>query len=507
MKLPTSRAVVGIAVLSLGLSGCGLDQHPAYSTNVKYGLRTDPIVRDQLKLGDERFEPDRPGLMPIMKLEDFRDPDHPYYPKSEAIDDKVLRDPRAVPMEQRKEMEDYLEVMFGTPAAPKVNAKEAGLDEKAIAELKLDDATLAMGSTRYRIHCLHCHGVPGDGRGPTARWINPHPRDFRSGMFKFASVDRTAAPNRPPSRADLVRTLRQGIEGTAMPTFNLLSDDELESLVSYVIHLSVRGHVELTLFKEIFEPDPGNKNALRLAMDQNDKKEDIKANVKDYTKQYVKDGWLVANNPDKAIKVAPYPFDEKDPEYYTKILPASVKRGQEIFIKTISQETREQFGKKLMDRMNADKKFAAAESGALAAAEAQAVDAAKAKAGKELSAEEQAKIKEAAKKSHFETKANNLLTSPNCVNCHADYGRQAKYRYDLWGTLVRPNNLTLGVLRGGKRPVDIYYRVHSGITGSLMTPFGDSPFKGNEDYLWDVVNFVSVLPYPGMREKLGVKID
>ena len=39
----------------------------------------------------------------------------------------------------------------------------------------------------------------------------------------------------------------------------------------------------------------------------------------------------------------------------------------------------------------------------------------------------------------------------NCVSCHTDYGRQAKFRFDDWGTLVRPNNFTNGVFRGGKR--------------------------------------------------------
>lgn len=103
-------------------------------------------------------------------------------------------------------------------------------------------------------------------------------------------------------------------------------------------------------------------------------------------------------------------------------------------------------------------------------------------------------------------KAQSVLSGAKCVQCHVDYGRQAKFKYDEWGTLVRPNNLTLGVYRGGKRPVDIYYRVHSGIPGSEMLPFANT-FKDNERYLWDVVNFVTVLPYPNMRNQLGIKID
>jgi hypothetical protein len=97
-----------------------------------------------------------------------------------------------------------------------------------------------------------------------------------------------------------------------------------------------------------------------------------------------------------------------------------------------------------------------------------------------------------------------------CVSCHIDYGRQAKFRSDGWGTLTRPNNLTLGIYRGGRRTIDIYNRVHSGINGSGMASFG-KVFKRDEkaktDSLWDVVNFVRVLPYPGMRRDLGVHLD
>jgi hypothetical protein len=57
----------------------------------------------------------------------------------------------------------------------------------AVKNLKLDPDTLARGSSLYRLQCLHCHGLSGNGRGPTAAWVNPHPRDYRSGVFKFTS--------------------------------------------------------------------------------------------------------------------------------------------------------------------------------------------------------------------------------------------------------------------------------------------------------------------------------
>jgi mono/diheme cytochrome c family protein len=89
-----------------------------------------------------------------------------------------------------------------------------------------------------------------------------------------------------------------------------------------------------------------------------------------------------------------------------------------------------------------------------------------------------------------------IFTSPsrgNCVSCHIDFGRQSKFRYDDWGTLVRPANLTAGIYRGGRRPLDHYYRVRLGIPPSGMT------LPNIEDWeRWDVVNFVQALPYPQM---------
>jgi hypothetical protein len=79
-----------------------------------------------------------------------------------------------------------------------------------------------------------------------------------------------------------------------------------------------------------------------------------------------------------------------------------------------------------------------------------------------------------------------------CVTCHFDFGRQAQFRYDAWGTLTRPNNLTAGVYRGGRRPVDLYWRVAGGINPCEM------PKNDDETVVWDIVNFVQALPYPQM---------
>jgi mono/diheme cytochrome c family protein len=151
-----------------------------------------------------------------------------------------------------------LKPIFGTPAHPKVNVSQAGLDLPDDPELAgLDETTLAEGSRLYRRFCIHCHGIVGDGRGSTGRWLNPPPRDFRTIWFKFRSTYDPSGALALPSREDLKRTIRQGIPGASMPSFALLSEDELEALVSYVIHLNIRGRTEHALGRILLEsPSP-----------------------------------------------------------------------------------------------------------------------------------------------------------------------------------------------------------------------------------------------------------
>ena len=69
--------------------------------------------------------------------------------------------------------------------------------------------------------------------------------------------------------------------------------------------------------------------------------------------------------------------------------------------------------------------------------------------------------------------------------------------FDNWGNIVKPRNLTTGVFRGGRRPIDIYRRIHSGIKGTPMQAFGTTL---KEEQIWDVVNYVLSIPF---EEKQG----
>ena len=216
---------------------------------------------------------------------------------------KYFIDPNLLAPKDRQALESALEKLFGTPAHPIVGE----LEDSDRELLKLSKETLAEGSKLYRQNCLHCHGKAGDGRGPTARWVNPHPRDYRQGAFKFESVDQTRI-SRPPHRDDLLRTLTMGIEGTAMPTFALLPLNQREALASYVIHLSLRGRAEYRFFTEGCTFDAGKKTLTYEDPSGNDRP------IAEYIAElHSSNVGLWVGSQSAKIKVEPYPYARRKP--------------------------------------------------------------------------------------------------------------------------------------------------------------------------------------------------
>jgi len=92
------------------------------------------------------------------------------------------------------------------------------------------------GRTIYFQRCSFCHGLLGDGEGPAAKYLDPRPRDFTLGTFKF----RTTQSGELPTNADLFRTVSRGLPGTAMQAFdsdlikNGLSEEERWQVISYI---------------------------------------------------------------------------------------------------------------------------------------------------------------------------------------------------------------------------------------------------------------------------------
>ena len=161
----------------------------------------------------------------------------------------VLQESRGVdPSNVAMDASIVTERLFGTPGQPRVldQFSESGLlDPEQLAR-----AAGAVSSEKdgrhlglYREHCVVCHGLAGSGTGPASQLQNPYPRDFRHGVFKWKSTDRSARP----TRDDLHELIVRGVPGTAMPSFRLLDEEDIKGLVDYVIFLSIRGEFERRL--------------------------------------------------------------------------------------------------------------------------------------------------------------------------------------------------------------------------------------------------------------------
>jgi mono/diheme cytochrome c family protein len=285
---------------------------------------------------------------------------------------------------------------------------------------------LKHGRRLYMEHCMHCHGVSGDGNGPTAPYLNPLPRDYRLGVFKFKSTK----PPEKITRDDLARTIKYGIPGTYMPSFLLLTEDELHDIIEYVRWLAMRGEVEEKAVTELkFD---FSKNAIDAREESGEPEEEIEASIEE----------AVANMP-------------------------------ELFDTTAGD---------LADNW----KNAGEESSLIVPAIARVPDTPESRArGRKFFLEK-------------------------CTNCHGHVGRgngamTTDYQkneatgefyprpglYNAWGDPVKPRNLTKGIYRGGRRPIDIYRRIYGGIEASKMPNFASTP----PETIWDTVNYVLHIPF------------
>lgn len=287
------------------------------------------------------------------------------------------------------------------------------------AALKLDDQTLERGSVVYRRWCMQCHGPTGAGNGEHAIELAAMPRDYRQGIFKFITAfptpgqpGRELSPKGKPRREDLKRTVRNGLDGSMMPAFSALTEQELEDLISYVIHLSVRGETEFATMARAMQPgddpDPEGPELEWLL---------------------VKNLLVVLNNWGLAAR-SPIPVP---PE------------------RTHSDTDR------LLSAFRGYKYYNSADFG--------------------------------------------------CAACHINFGREPALKWDLWGTVVQPRNLPLGVYRGGRRGEDLYSRIYGGIYPSGMPAFQDKLASGpsypdRPDKIWNIVHFLQALADPTTRQKL-----
>ncbi len=353
--------------------------------------------------------------------------------------------------------------LFGTPDEPKW--PECLLEDEELARL-VDSERLyqAGGAVRsdehdvhfglFREHCVHCHGVTGDGLGPTSRFLSPYARDFRLGKFKFKSTP----IGKKPTRDDLRRTLSEGVAGTSMPSFRLLKDAELEALIDYVIYLSVRGEVERQLLTDA---------ALELDYEAGDRLLDVTLktnNEAEYDLQWkrieaqvvaVAENWAEAEQAVLQVNLPPadYPLFDRDNQGTSEQknrLAASVANGDKLFHGSIA---------------NCFSCHGAAATG-----------------------DGQSK--------NFDAWTKDWTEGLDPLD--RQQIRPLLKLGALKPSYILPRNLRNGVFRGGSKPSDLYLRIVNGIDGTPMpaAPLKpDNPLGLSTEEVWDLVNYLLSLPH------------
>ncbi|MBA4063645.1 MAG: hypothetical protein C0501_08025 [Isosphaera sp.] len=212
-----AAALAAVVVGGVVVAGCG--GPPDYPSTLAFPARADRLVRKTPTAPPPG--PNEPGKLDA---------------ELAALDAAggTTVDPGVVPAATRTALDKHLKDVFGTPSAPTI-----ATEPDAAGRLGLSAGKLAEGGKLFRRHCLQCHNLAGDGRGPSGYGSTPYPRDYRRGVFKFTT---TGTPK--PRHADLLRTLADGLKGTTMPPFGLLPEGERELLARYVVYLSARGQVE-----------------------------------------------------------------------------------------------------------------------------------------------------------------------------------------------------------------------------------------------------------------------
>lgn len=113
------------------------------------------------------------------------------------------------------------------------------------------------GKVIYFKRCSFCHGLLGDGNGPAADFLDPRPRDFTVGTFKF----RTTQSGELPTDENLFRTISRGLPGTAMQAFdndiikNGLTEEERWQVIYFIQTFAQEfSNPDLDPYKKVVKP-------------------------------------------------------------------------------------------------------------------------------------------------------------------------------------------------------------------------------------------------------------
>ena len=91
-----------------------------------------------------------------------------------------------------------------------------------------DAADIEKGKKTYTTFCATCHGPEGDGKGVVGAALDPKPRNFRVGDFKFGGTDQDIF--------DVISNGAASKGGSPLmaPWSSIISDADRWALVKYV---------------------------------------------------------------------------------------------------------------------------------------------------------------------------------------------------------------------------------------------------------------------------------
>jgi len=90
-------------------------------------------------------------------------------------------------------------------------------------------ASLDNGRQMYVRQCFACHGLEGDGRGPSSPGLRPAPRDLRLAKYKFVRM----VDGDLPTDKMLYNVIRGGLHGTPMLPWDI-QDEALYDIINYI---------------------------------------------------------------------------------------------------------------------------------------------------------------------------------------------------------------------------------------------------------------------------------
>ena len=250
-----------------------------------------------------------------------------------------------------------------------------------------------------------------------------------------------------------------------MPSFRLLKPSETDALIEYVIYLSMRGEAEQQLVAAIFD------------LGEDEQLDTSRSFLAGEILSGVADEWAAADEqvirPDADL--VPEPDEQRDPAE----LAASIAKGKALF--------------------HGAQAACVKCHGPTALGDGQTTDFDDWNKAVNIFVESTTPPEPPARDDFDSDEVYNKAVEryENSVNSYQQ--KLTAIESALPPKNIIPRNLRLGVFRGGRRPLDIYRRIHAGINGAPMPANAKTSPEAtvglSPEEIWNLVDYVRSLPF------------